>query len=158
MFQLTSRGNYSVFAVYYIAEQAKEGFISIDKIADSTEIPKPYLSKILQDLCRGGILLSRRGTGGGFALARSANQINLRDIIEIIEGKIHLVSCFFAPSRCGKSENCPIAPVWVGLQNFMLEILGNITVDDIIHGEKRQIILDSLETCRMMYREKLEKN
>jgi Rrf2 family protein len=147
-----------VLAVYYIAEQAKEGFISIDEIAKCTDIPKPYLSKILQDLCRGGILLSRRGTGGGFALTRSAQEINLRDIIEVIEGKIHLVSCLLAPSQCGNAKHCPIAPVWVGLQNFMLEILGNITIEDIIHGEKRQIILDSLETCRVMYREKLEEN
>lgn len=156
MFQLTSRGSYSVLAMFYIAEQAKEGFIPIDKIARDTDIPKPYLSKILQDLCRGGILLSRRGTGGGFTLSRPPDQISLKDIIEVIEGKINLVTCLLAPSQCSKAENCPISPIWVGLQNFILEIMASITIDDIIDEEKRQIILRSLETCRMMYREKFQ--
>lgn len=155
MFQLTSRGNYGVLAVFYIAKQAKREFISIDEITENTEIPKPYLSKILQNLCRGGILLSKRGTGGGFALSRRPDQISLREVIEIIEGKIYIVNCLLAPSQCGRAETCPISPVWVKVQDFILEIMASITISDIINEGKKQIILDSLETCRTMYREKV---
>ncbi len=156
MLQLTSRGNYGILAVFYIAKQAKSAFIAIDEIAENTEIPKPYLSKILQNLCRGGILLSRRGTGGGFALSRPADQISLREIVEIIEGKIYIVNCLLTPSQCGKAEDCAISPIWVGVQDFILEIIASITIGDIVNEEKKHTILDVLEKCRIMYHEKVQ--
>lgn len=155
MLQLTSRGNYGILAVFYIAQQPTRNFISIDEIAENTEIPKPYLSKILQNLCRGGILLSRRGTGGGFALSRPPDQISLKEIIEIIEGKIYIVNCLLAPSHCGKAEICPISPVWVGVQNFIVEIMASISIGDIINEEKKLSLISVLETCQAMYREKV---
>ena len=133
--RLETRGNYGILAVYYIARQAKEGFISIDEIAENSQIPKPYLSKILQDLCRGGLLLSRRGTGGGFALARPAQEISLKDIIEMIEGKIYIVNCFMSPSRCGNAKMCPISPMWLEVQNFIVNIIESITIEDIVYDE-----------------------
>jgi Rrf2 family protein len=154
--QLTTRGNYGILAVYYIAQQAKEGFISIDEIAENSQIPKPYLSKILQDLCRGGVLLSRRGTGGGFALARPSQEISLKDVIEVIEGKIYIVNCLLSPSRCGNSGTCPISPMWLEVQNFIVNIIESITFEDIVVDEKKQKILGLLEMCRTMYQEKFQ--
>ena len=155
MFQLTSRGDYGILAVYYIAQNSKNGFISIDEIAENGQIPKPYLSKILQNLCRGGILYSRRGTGGGFTLARPPYEISLKDIIEVIEGKIAFVNCLMNPVQCGKAETCPISPVWGEIQGFVLEIISSITIDDIINDEKKQKMLVWLSSCRSMYRDKI---
>ena len=156
MLQLTTRGNYGILAVYYIARQAKDGFISIDEIAENSQIPKPYLSKILQELCRGGVLLSRRGTGGGFALARPSQEISLKDIIEVIEGRIYIVNCLLTPSRCGKAATCPISPMWIEVQNFIVNIIESITIEDIVNDEKKQKMLALLEVCRTMYHEKFQ--
>jgi Rrf2 family protein len=155
VFQLTSRAHYGVLAVHYIAQRATEEFISIDEIVESSHIPKPYLSKILQDLCRGGILLSRRGTGGGFTLSRPPGEISLRDIIEVIDGKLRLVNCLLTPPRCDNVESCPISRVLMGVQNFILEIIASISMDDIINAEKKQKMLALLEMCRTMYQEKV---
>lgn len=155
MLQLTSRGNYGILAVYYIAQHAHDEYISIDEIVENTRIPKPYLSKILQDLCRGGILLSRRGSGGGFTLARIPREISLREVIEVIEGKIYLVNCLLKPSTCGNFMDCPIAPIWSEVQSFIFEIIGSITIDDIIDDHKKQKMLSLLEICQNMYREKV---
>lgn len=155
MLQLTSRGNYGILAVYYIASQAPQEFISIEEIAKNGDIPKPYLSKILQNLCRGGILCSRRGSGGGFSLARPPWEISLKDIVEIIEGKVALVHCLANPPRCDNSVNCPISPVWLEVQNIILEIIANITVEDIIRDHRKHKLLNVLHQCQKMYHEKL---
>lgn len=156
MIQLTKRGDYGVSAVYYLAQYPKGNFISIGKIAKESEISKPYLSKILQDLCRGGILLSRRGSGGGFALARSAQEISLKDIIDIVEGKMYIVRCLNVPEQCSKSDRCKIAPFWNEVQMFIDELIGSITVEDLVNHGKRQKMLLQLETCRNLYKEKAQ--
>lgn len=155
MIQLTSRGNYAILAVYFIAQRSQEEYLSIDEITENSQIPKPYLSKILQDLCRGGILISRRGAGGGFMLARAPHEISLKDIIEIIEGKIYIVNCLFNTSSCGQSSTCPIAPVWAEVQNFVLEIIGSISMADIMDNARKQRVLNVLETCQKMYHQKI---
>ncbi len=154
--QLTKRGDYGVLAVYHIAQHPKGNFISIDEISVKSEIPKSYLSKILQDLCRGGILLSRRGTGGGFTLARPAQEISLKNIIDIIEGKMSIVTCLGAPDQCIRSDGCLISPFWKGVQAFIDELMGSITIEDLTSQEKRQEMLLQLETCRNLYREKAQ--
>ena len=153
MLQLTSRGNYGILAVCYIAQKASHEYIPIDEIVENSQIPKPYLSKILQDLCRGGILLSRRGSGGGFTLARSVQDISLQEVVEVIEGKIYLVNCLLSPSAtCGNITDCPVAPMWGEVQKFILEIIASITIDDIINEPKKRKMLALLETCQEMYR------
>jgi Rrf2 family protein len=154
--QLTRRGDYGVSAVYYIAQYPKGCFISVDEISVKSEISKPYLSKILQDLCRGGILSSRRGTGGGFTLARLAQEISLKNIIDIIEGKICIVTCLNSPDQCSRSDRCPISPFWNEVQGFIDELMDSITIEDLVNPEKRQKMLLQLETCRNLYREKAQ--
>ncbi len=156
MLQLTSRGNYGILAVYYIAQKADDDYISIGEIIENSQIPKPYLSKILQDLCRGGILVSRRGSGGGFSLARHPRNINLKDVIEVIEGKIYLVSCLQKAATCWQGgDDCPIVPLWVTLQGFIAEIIGSISFEDIIDNTKKQDIIGLLTACHEMYRKKI---
>lgn len=152
MLQVTKRGDYAILAVYHIASRPKGQFISIAEVAAKSRIPRPYLAKILQDLCRGGILLSRRGAGGGFSLARPAGMICLHDILEIIEGKLSLVTCLSAPDYCGRSDDCLIAPVWQAIQDFFDELMLSVTIEDLLDAEKRHSILAQLETYRHQYR------
>ena len=148
MFQLTKRGDYGVLAVYHIAQQSPGKFISIDEIVAQSHIPRAFLSKILQDLCRGGVLYSRRGFGGGFTLSRSANEISLRDVVDSIEGKSSLVSCVSNSERCAHMAQCLAAPFWNELQGVFDKLLDSISVADLIEPEKRQQMLWQLEQCR----------
>ena len=84
--KLTRSTNYGIIAVGYIA-QNEEGANSRE-IAKEYGIPLEYLLKILQDLVRANVLTSKRGPGGGFKLAKSANQINLLQVVEALQGAI----------------------------------------------------------------------
>jgi len=154
--QLTKRGDYGVLAVYHIAQWSQGTFISIDEIAAKSHIPRPYLSKILQDLCRSGILKSRRGYGGGFMLALAPQTITLRDILQSVEGKHTLVNCSENPVLCQRSSYCLAAPFWNEVQNFLDELIASITIADLVEPKKRHALLEQLQRSRAQYHRNIE--
>jgi Rrf2 family protein len=151
--QVTKRGDYGILAVSHIAQWSRGSFIAIDEIAAQSHIPRPYLSKILQDLCRDGILKSRRGFGGGFMLAVPPERITLRDILHAVEGKYALVSCTGNPALCERSSYCLAAPFWSEIQHFLDDLIASITIADMIEPKKRHAMLKQLQHCRKQYRQ-----
>ena len=67
--------------------------MTVQQISDVTHVPKPYLSKMMQNLARTGMLQSRRGLGGGFLLSRSPDEITVLDIINSVEPIKHDNTC-----------------------------------------------------------------
>lgn len=131
MLQLTRDGEYAVRAVLYLA--AHEDRVSlIHEISEAQDVPKSYLSKIMQSLTRAGIVKSRRGAKGGFFLARPAVSITLRETIEAVEGPIHLNVCLIRKGECPKDEGCPVHPVWREAQKKLFEVLEGKTMQDLV--------------------------
>jgi Rrf2 family protein len=156
MLQVTKRGDYGVLAVYHIAKySAADTFMPIDEIAARSHVPRPYLSKILQDLCRGGILASRRGFGGGFVLGRQPEQITLADILECVAGKHALLDCTGNSDGCPRMEDCLALPFWCEIQNVLDDLIAGVTIADLIKPERRRDMIARLQQCRQMYRQML---
>ena len=65
--------------------EVSEHPLTVQVMADRGQIPAPYLSKLLQGLARAGLIVSQRGTGGGYFLARSSAEISLADIVKVME-------------------------------------------------------------------------
>ncbi len=86
--KINTTAHYGLIATGYIAEQADEGWVMASTISAKYGIPLEYLFKILQQLVRNNILLSKRGPGGGYTLARPAKEITLLEIIEAVDGQI----------------------------------------------------------------------
>ena len=93
MLQLTRDGEYAVRAILHLSSQPVGQVTLVNEIAEAQDVPKSYLSKIMQHLVKSGLVKSRRGARGGFILAKPADQITLREAIEAIEGPIHLNVC-----------------------------------------------------------------
>ncbi len=131
MLQLTRDGEYAVRAVLHLA--AHEDRVSlINEISEAQDVPKSYLSKIMQGLTRAGLVKSRRGAKGGFFLARPASSITLRETIEAVEGPIHLNVCLIKKGECPKDEVCPVHPVWREAQKKLFEVLEGKTMQDLV--------------------------
>lgn len=75
---------YALRAIVAIAQQQGEP-CTAKRIAESTEIPLPYLSKLMQVLVRGGLVHSQRGLHGGFVLARPAQHLSIWDVAEVVD-------------------------------------------------------------------------
>jgi Rrf2 family transcriptional regulator, nitric oxide-sensitive transcriptional repressor len=75
---------YALRAVVHLADQAPAARTT-DQIATATRVPKAYLSKVLQGLCRAGIVRSRRGIGGGIALAKDPAELTILEVVDAVE-------------------------------------------------------------------------
>jgi Rrf2 family protein len=136
MLQITRDGEYAVRAVLFLAGRAEGTLSLISEISEAQEVPKSYLSKIMQHLVRAGLVKSRRGARGGFYLARKPEEITLREAIEAIEGPIFLNVCLIKKGECHRDEFCPVHQVWKEAQKRLFEVLDGKTMAQlVIDGE-----------------------
>jgi Rrf2 family transcriptional regulator, nitric oxide-sensitive transcriptional repressor len=75
---------YALRAVVHLADQAPLPRTT-DQIATATLVPKPYLSKVIQGLCRSGIVHSKRGIGGGVVLVKSPAELTILEVVNAVE-------------------------------------------------------------------------
>lgn len=86
--KLSKRGEYGIRALCHLAERHDRGVIHIGAIAEHESIPPKFLEGILLQLKRAGIVRSRRGVEGGYALARAPETIMLGEIIRMLDGPL----------------------------------------------------------------------
>ncbi len=98
---------YALRAVIYLAQREREGPIGNRVIAEATQVPTSYLSKILHDLAESDILTSRRGVGGGFRLQRSPDELSVLDVVNAVDPLQRITGCPLALSaHC--DQLCPM--------------------------------------------------
>ena len=107
---LSNTSKYAIRAMIYLALNNKgEAKIGIKQISKDLEIPTPFLGKILQTLAKHKLLLSTKGPHGGFGLGKSAYDINLMDIVEVIDGLDSFNMCLLGLKSCtDDQQNCPV--------------------------------------------------
>lgn len=133
--QLTRQADYAVRTVFALA--AAEGQVLTQKeIARQQDIPEPFLAKIAQAMSRAGLVVTIRGAAGGMALARPAETITLRDVVEAMQGSVALNLCLRGPGVCSRDSFCVVHPVWVRAQEAMLEVLGSVTFAELVRSER----------------------
>ncbi len=134
MIRLSQMADYAVVLAGALAERAGEQ-MNAARLAQVTGVPQPTVAKLLNALARAGVLVSRRGAGGGFALARPAAAVTLREIIEAADGPIALVSCLGeSEDNCGIESFCGIRPHWMLINRTLAEALDSITLADLAHA------------------------
>jgi Rrf2 family protein len=94
-------------------------------------VPKKFLEKIIQDLMRGGLIKSKRGSCGGYTLTRSAEAISIYDVIVAIEGPIAVNVCMEAHSSCDRLPCCTMVSVWSDVQRKVTEVFARTTLADL---------------------------
>ncbi|KPK70108.1 hypothetical protein AMJ71_09290 [candidate division TA06 bacterium SM1_40] len=130
--RLTRGADYGIRCILYLAKQGGERAVLLRDISQAEEVPQSFLAKIFHTLGKAGLVKSRRGANGGFFLARPADRITLRELIEALEGPIALNMCLIREGECDRSDVCPVHPVWVEAQERMLEVLERATVAQLV--------------------------
>ena len=137
MLQITRDGEYAVRAILHMSAQPVGTLSLISEIAEAQEVPRSYLSKIMQHLVKAGLVKSRRGARGGFLLARRPQEITLRQAIEAIEGPIFLNVCLIKKGECHRDEFCPVHQVWQEAQRKLMEVLDNKTMAQLVQDAEK---------------------
>ena len=135
--RLTRAADYAVRAMMHIGSLPENGVALKDDIAQAQHIPPSFSAKILRQLVKTGLLRSARGVNGGFGLARDAAKINLLEIVEGIEGPLHLNDCVPDPDHCTLSHDCPVSTVWLEVQNQMTALLRETTLETLLAAPRK---------------------
>lgn len=103
---LSQTVEYALRAMVQLTYIAPES-CSTDLMAQATQVPRAYLSKVLQSLRKAGLVVSRRGIGGGVCLARPAEEINLLQVVQAVEPIQRIATCPLGLESHGK-RLCPL--------------------------------------------------
>lgn len=132
--KVSTRGDYASRALLSLAlHDADARPNSVRDIAERTALPQPYLEQILLALKGAGLVRSKRGVGGGYVLARAADEITLAEIVGAVDGPI-AAGDFGEPhadGACDHEGQCVLLAIWSDVGATMRHLLGSITLADI---------------------------
>ena len=133
--RVSTRGDYASRALLSLAlREDLSTPTSVRDLAERTGLPQPYLEQILLSLKGVGLVRSKRGVGGGYVLARSAEAITLAEIVAAVDGPI-VAGDFGEPHRdgaCDHEGQCVLLAVWADVGNHMREHLSSFTLADMV--------------------------
>ncbi len=121
--ELTKAGDYAVRAMIALARDQGGRWLSAADIAARMQIPARFLPQLMAALARDGLVVSKAGPGGGYALARPAADIDILSIIEAVEGDGRRTSCVMRGAPCGVDGFCIAHPAFAGAQDAYLDRL-----------------------------------
>jgi len=127
---------YGLQAVLYLSTIEEGRTASADEISRKLNIPKEFVSKILQSLALKKIVGSKKGNSGGFFLGKPASQIKLIEIVEAIDGLSLFHNCVLGFPDCCPDSPCPVHNKWGKLRNDAYNMLTTETLD---HFRKKSI-------------------
>ena len=126
--QLTRGADYAVRVMIQLALSENDARFSLLELAEATDAPESFLSKILQSLAHARHISSRRGQTGGFRITKRGRDASMREIIEAVDGPICLNVCLIQGRSCPRKDHCPAHPVWQCAQRALFDVLSGVTV------------------------------
>ncbi|MDZ7704104.1 MAG: Rrf2 family transcriptional regulator [Trueperaceae bacterium] len=149
--RLSTTDIYTFQALGYLGTKSTDTWTSSDEISRATKVGRPYLVRILAQLSAKGVVTSKKGTGGGYALVREAYEITLKEVMRAIDGPVAPLSCVSLNwhKSCVEEDRCHArTSVWQRVRDAMLEVLADVTVADLARdfeqGVNYQPCLDHL--------------
>ena len=118
--------------MFELARSHQDGHMSIKSISEQQSISRSYLEQLFVKLKRRGLVRSRRGPAGGFALAAAPKDLTLWDIICAVDEPLAPVFCVEEDGKdCPNAARCPSRPIWLKLRNEIKNVLQGTTLQDL---------------------------
>lgn len=134
--KLTAKASYAVRALTGLAQVKSQDWVKSKDLAEEVDVSSDFLAQIVLDLKNAGLIRAQRGVGGGIKLAKDPKEINLKEIIEAVEGKIALKECFENEKACAHYASCPFVQTLKEGQNQMLTVYEKKTLAQIVKEER----------------------
>jgi len=132
---------YAIRAMSRLAMVRPDGYVLLDELCEGTDLPRHFVAKIFQDLVRKGLLLSAKGRGGGFALARPPGSIKLLEIVAAVDGTEDLDACVVGMAQCDDTQPCPQHDQWAPLREQLKKFLVETTLETMGETLERKLRL-----------------
>ena len=132
MFRMTKLADYGIVLMTHMAGDPLRLSHNAKDLAARSHMPLPMVTKILKILAREGLLVSHRGTKGGYSLAREPDQISMAEIIRAVEGPIALTACVVGPpGDCEHESCCPVRGHVQKINHAIRQALGGIKLAEL---------------------------
>lgn len=135
MQQLSKKTQYSLKALYALSRHYGRGPMLIQDLSTSETIPKKFLEQILLSLKGFGLVHSKKGKGGGYALAQPPQLIRVGPVVRMVEGPLAPVPCasetrYRKCDECSDAESCATRIVMREVRDAIAKVLDNISLEE----------------------------
>jgi Rrf2 family protein len=135
---LTRRGDYSLRAALYLAEDwERGGFAKIRDVALAMNLPASYTPHVLLLLARSGIARARAGREGGYRLARAPETVSVLEVVEAAEGDLRSSTCILRGGPCHWETACAAHAAWSDASEAFRSSLSATTLADLAIEDRR---------------------
>jgi Rrf2 family protein len=125
---LTKTTEYAIRVLIFMATHDDDIFTTLS-LSKKLKIPYKYLSKIMTDLARAGLVVSIKGRSGGFKIAKPLSQISLYDIVSSVEGTETLNSCILGFPDCSAENPCALHYIWEQNKEAIIKTMKQTTLE-----------------------------
>lgn len=129
--KISSKGRYAVRTMVELA-RVQDGYRSVAEIAQSQEISVKYLEKIIGLLVKNKLIVSARGSEGGYKLAKSAEQISVADVLRATNDLPELAPCLGAGQSCPRQNCCDSNGCWSKLNELIVNYLASVSLKNLL--------------------------
>lgn len=141
--KISTKGRYALRLMLDLAMNNTGEYITIKSIAARQQISEKYLEQIISIINRAGYVKSTRGAQGGYRLAQDPSEYTVGMIIRLTEGSLAPVECLEEDKDvCNRSNSCVTMGVWKELYDAILNVVDNITLQDLVDRQKSLIPFD----------------
>lgn len=135
MLRISKLTDYGTVILAHLASQPERQFAAAE-VAEYTRIALPTVSKLLKTLQRNGLVLSTRGSHGGYQLALPAGKITAARILDALEGPFAITECSGEHSSCDLESSCRVGQVWQRVNGAIRQALSDVTLAQLAGLER----------------------
>ncbi|KEF33313.1 MULTISPECIES: Rrf2 family transcriptional regulator [Deinococcus] len=140
--RLSATDVYAFQALGYLGLQEPGRWVPSEEISEATGIQRPYLVRILAALGAKGVVKSKKGLGGGYALSRKPHLISLCEVVRAVDGPVAPLSCISLNwhEPCVEEDRCHArASVYTRMRDAMLAVLQEFSVQDLVTDARQGV-------------------
>jgi len=135
---ISTKTRYGFRFLINLALKYQNGVVQIKEVAEKELISVKYLEHIASILKLSGLIKVERGSKGGYYLSRSPETITAREIMEVLEGSLHLLECTENDEACKMKDRCAMTGFWGDLSDHLISYLSKITLSDLMSKVKEK--------------------
>lgn len=137
--KLSTKGRYGLRALIDLAVYSGQEAVSIQSIAKRQNISDRYLEQLMGKLRRAGLVVSIRGAGGGYRLARPASEISVGEVLRALEGNLDAVTCPGTEEGpgCEDADLCVTRYVWKRINDSITQAVDTIMIEQLVEESRR---------------------
>ncbi len=130
--KLSTKGRYGLRAMIDIADHCQDEPASLSSIAARQQLSEGYLEQIIAKLRKVGLVVSARGSSGGYRLAKPTDQISVGDVLRALEGDLDVGRCPEKSAHCELYDQCVTKYVWERINQSINQVVDDMTLEEVI--------------------------